>query len=58
MLLNYIIHPLIIDFIANIYSRDKIQLYFNGIHVLLCYSLLYYVYVLCSRNNDQNEYIE
>ena len=29
---KYRIHPLIIDFIANIYSGDKTQLYFNNIH--------------------------
>ena len=29
---KYRIHPLIIDFIENIYSGDKTQLYFNNIH--------------------------
>ena len=29
---KYRIHPLIIDVIANIYSKDKTQLYFNSIH--------------------------
>ena len=32
MLEKYRIHPLIIDVIANIYSKDKTQLYFNSIH--------------------------
>ena len=30
--LKYIIHPLTIDVIANIYSKEKTQLYFNSIH--------------------------
>ena len=32
VLKKYRIHPLIINVIANIYSKDKTQLYFNSIH--------------------------